>query len=381
MDEINVLLNKRWIIRKNDPETYYKLKDQYQEYKSFFIEKLGYKILINPLLIKAEKVPGKAKRWMGIQAFKSPETYIFLSLILMFLEEMEVEEQCVLSEITDYIKNQYPGEIPVDWTVFSKRKKLIDVIKFCTEEGLIKVNDGDSSAFTNSPDEVEVLYENTGVSKYFMRRFSYDLSLVKTYKDFEHLEWQNEENERGIIRRHRVYRRLVMEPIVYQESGDDQDYLYIKNQRSVIDHDIEKYLGGRFHLHRNGALVLMDEFIRLKDCLPNRKNISDIVLQMCLVLRKKIGDELVVSETDLVTVSQVKWEQNINEVIETFGSGWSKGYREIGFDKLKKEINQTMVDFAMIRLKEDHNEVVIFPAVGKIVGNYSKDYWTRKGKK
>ncbi|HBA96832.1 MAG TPA: TIGR02678 family protein, partial [Lachnospiraceae bacterium] len=44
-------------------------------------------------LIKLEKTMTKPENWMGILEFKEKTEYIFLCLVLMFLEDKEPEEQ------------------------------------------------------------------------------------------------------------------------------------------------------------------------------------------------------------------------------------------------------------------------------------------------
>ncbi len=379
MEEINLLLNTRWVLKKRDPELYFRLKDKHGIYREFFRDKLGYNLILNPLLIKAEKIPGKAQPWMGIPEFDSTMDYVFLCLALMFLEEMEPEEQFVLAQITDYVKNQYPGEEPVDWTVFSHRRSLIKVLRFCMEEGMVVLTDGDDRDFTGSEELLEVLYENTGVSKYFMRRFPVDISGLRSLEELENLEWQSEERDRGIIRRHRVYRRLVMEPVVYQEGSEDPDYLYLRMQRSVISHDMEKFLGAAFHLHQNGAMVVLPAGSGGSGCIPNRRNITDIALQTCQMIRRHVDEGRLRRDAgDRIVLSEVAWEELLREVSSTFGPGWSKQYRQLGAGALGEELSQTMEAFGMIRVRLDSREVVILPVAGKMVGDYPADYWRKQ---
>lgn len=379
MREIHELLNRRWIIKKEDPEVYFKLKDKYPEYRNFFRDKLGYSIIMNPLLIKAEKIPGKMNRWMGMRDFDNQTAYVFLCLVLMFLEEMDPEEQFVLSQITDYVKNQYPGDEPIDWTVYGQRKTFIKVLRFCTEEGIIRLTDGDDSLFSKSEESMEVLYENTGVSKYFMRRFAFDISEARNLDDIEKMEWQKEDSDRGVIRRHRVYRRLVMEPVVYNEMDDDQDYLYIKNQRSVIEHDMEKYLDGVLHIHRNGALVLFGDDVNIKDRIPNRKNISDIVLQACMEIRKQVDSGLLKRDgRDMIVLSYLAWDGIVQSIIDNYSPGWSKKYREASHSQIKNELNIEMTDFGILQISENMSEIRIMPVAGKFTGDYPKDFYQRR---
>ncbi|NDL66790.1 TIGR02678 family protein [Anaerotalea alkaliphila] len=378
MQEIRELLNRRWVLKRKDPELYFRLKDAYGAYQSFFKDKLGYALILNPILVKAEKIPGRPSPWMGIGAFDTPLAYVFLCWLLMFLEEMEPEEQFVLAQVTDHLKSQPIGAEPVDWTVYSNRKTLIKVLHFLQEEEMILVSDGDDSQFAGSEEAVEVLYENTGASKYFMRRFPFDITGVKDPKAFETLDWQSEEGDRGLVRRHRVYRRLVMEPVVYQEGPEDQDYLYIKNQRGLIAGDLEKAVQAELHVHRNGALVLFPDQNSLTDTLPNRKNISDITLQTCREVRRKVEEgEWERDRTDVVVLSKVQWRAFLGQVRETYGEGWSKGYRELGESQLVAELTRYMEEFGLLQVDETHKEIRLLPGAAKLSGDYPKDYWQR----
>lgn len=85
---------------------------------------------------------------------------------LSFLEDKGPEDQFVLSNITEYIEAQYDGPDKVDWTLFQHRKSLVRVLNFAVDIGIIKIDDGDHERFSESED-TEVLYENTGISRYF----------------------------------------------------------------------------------------------------------------------------------------------------------------------------------------------------------------------
>ncbi len=379
VDELLELLNNRWIVKNREPEKYFKVKDNLKSYQSFVKEKLGYTLIVNPLMIKMEKLPGKPQPWMGITEFDAPLCYVFLCCILMFLEDKEPEEQFVLAQITDYIQSQPEIRSQVDWTAFSQRKLLIKVLAFCKEAYLIRVNDGDDSHFVGEEAAVEVLYENTGLSKYFVRRFPFDITGVASIKELEGLDWQTEEGERGVMRRYRVYRRLLMEPVVYQTGSEDQEYLYIKNMRSVLTHDFEHYVGADFHLHKNGALLLFQEGGQVRDALPNRRNLSDIVLQCCADARDNINNGSWERHfDDTATISKVAWEVFLESIQKKYSAGWSKGYRELPLKALIEEVNRAMTGFGLIQLDAYNKSVTILPACGKLSGNYPKAYWDKQ---
>lgn len=376
MKAIRELLNRRWILRRQDPELYFEIKDQSKAIGEFIKDKLGYAIIVNPILVKLDKIPGKAQPWMGVMHFETQLSYVFFCHVLMFLEDREPDEQFILSQVTDYIKSQPDEREVVDWTVYQQRRALIKVLEFCKEEGLIVVSDGDDSGFVSSEESVEVLYENSGASKYFVRRFPFDITQVDTARAFDQADWQSDDSDRGIVRRYRVYRRLLLEPVVYSQGSEDQDFLYIKNQRSVIAHDFEHFLGADLQVHKNCALLLFPEGSSLSEAMPNRKNSSDIVLQCCLEIRNRVKAGLFeLQKSDELHFSTVAWSNFLDDVREKYSGGWTKGYRELAASSLKEEINALMIKFGMIEVDAVYKEVIVRSVAAKMVGDYPEAYW------
>ena len=217
MKELEVLLNKRWILKSRDKETYYKLMDALGELRKFTTEKLGCQIVDNSLLIKMEKIPVIPESFMGIQKFSSKEEYAYFCFLLMFLEDRDTKSQFILSNLTEYITANMPGNLS-DWTLYTNRRRLIRVLRFAVDQGIIEITDGKDDAFMD--DEAgEVLYENTGASRYFMKSFSKDIMEYSKAKDFEESDWLEVDEDRGFVRRHRVYKRLIFAPGMYKEDA------------------------------------------------------------------------------------------------------------------------------------------------------------------
>lgn len=376
MKELETLLENYWIIKDEDKELYYSIKDSISSFKSFTLEKLGYHVMVNPYIIKLEKLPGKAEAWMGIQEFESTMEYAFLCLILMFLEDKGREEQFVLSGITEFIQGSYPGDEKVEWTLFRHRKALIKVLRFVSDMGMIKVDDGDESKFASSA-ETEVLYESTGLSRYFVRNFTMDIMNYNSYKDIEQEEWADIDTDKGIIRRQRVYRRLLMSPVVYNEGSEDVDYGYIKNFRNMIANDLENFLEYNLHVHKNGALVVLSPEKNMKDVFPGGKTISDVVLLFNSLVREKLDNEVLqMKADDTLVISRAYFGSLTEELKESYSAGWSKEYREMSLVSLEKEILQFMLNFNMMRILEDGKEIELLPLAGKVIGRYPEDFRT-----
>ncbi|MBZ4646087.1 MAG: hypothetical protein PWR27_1200 [Petroclostridium sp.] len=375
MKELEQLLERFWIVKEEDKELYYAVKDASPKFKSFLEDKLGYQLIITPYLIKLEKLPGKAEPWMGITGFDDPMEYAFLCLLLMFLEDKGPEEQFVLSQVTEFIEATFPGEEKVDWTLYKHRRHLVKVLRFAAEINLIKLDDGDEQSFSNTL-ETEVLYENTGLSRYFVRNFTGNILNYTSWRDMEQGEWLDVDRDRGRVRRNRVYRRLFMSPAVYSEGVEDQDYLYIKTYRNILQKDVEDILDSQLHIHKNGAFIVLDESKHFfKDVFPDSKNISDIVLQLNSIIVELLSKgELTKNENDTITLSTARFESLIELCRERYISGWSKEYREMKLSKLCEEVTAYMKSFNMLEVQDSQKEITLMPLVGKMIGKYPDNF-------
>ena len=74
-----------------------------------------------------EKIPVVPEGFMGIRDLSSKEEYAYLCMLLMFLEDKDAQEQFILSQLTEYLAANMPGELS-DWTLYTNRRKLIRVL-------------------------------------------------------------------------------------------------------------------------------------------------------------------------------------------------------------------------------------------------------------
>lgn len=223
MKELETLLKNRWILKSRDKEMYYRLRDSLGSLRKFATEKLGCQIIENSILIKMEKIPVVPEGFMGIRDLSSKEEYAYLCMLLMFLEDKDAQEQFILSQLTEYLAANMPGELS-DWTLYTNRRKLIRVLRYAVKEDIIGLTDGRDDSFMDDKSG-EVLYENTGSSRYFMRNFSRDI-----------MEYTNPERLDPFGSRDRKMSSYLLE----DDDGLDErtGYLYIEFKRQ----DNETYL-------------------------------------------------------------------------------------------------------------------------------------------
>lgn len=371
MNVLETLLNRRWILKSRDKELYYQVKDQLGTVKKFLSEKAGYQLYVNPYLIKVEKMPAKAKPWMGIQEFNHQLQYAFLCMILMFLEDKEAEEQFVLSELTEYIQGRYK-ESTIDWTSYTCRRHLIRVIKYCVACGMFAADDGNEEDFAKSY-EGEVLYENTGVSRYFMRNFTRNIMEYSSSRDFEADEWIDLDTDRGIARRQRVYRKLLMSMGMDREADGDEDFAYVRNYRNMIGAELEEMIDCELQVHRNSAFLIIGENGNLGRCFPADKTLSDIVLLFNQILLEELKSNRLEQNTEeVLCVSERKFEELLADCKGRYGSGFIKTYREMTTREFQDEVKQYMEQMDLITVMTE--EIYISQVAGKIAGHYPVDF-------
>lgn len=371
MNALEILLGRRWILKSRDRELYYQVKDQLGAVKRFLTEKLGYQVIVNPYLIKAEKMPAKPENWMGILEFHHKIEYVFFCIVLMFLEEKEAEEQFVLSELTEYIQGQY-REAQVDWTIYSFRRHLIKVLKYCVSCGILNVDDGNEESFARD-NSSEVLYENTGVSRYFMKNFTQDIMGFSSPEDFQKEEWIGVDEDRGIVRRQRVYRRLLMTMGMYRDPETEEDFAYVKNFRNMIQGELSEFLDCELHVHRSGAFLILGEDCRMGRCFPEENTLSDIVLLVNSLIGEKIQEgKIVPGAEEQIDLPREAFLGILEECRERYSRGFIKTYREMTTKEFCQEVLSYMKELSLI--EERRGDIWVSGAAGKIAGQYPKDF-------
>ena len=57
MKELEVLLNQRWVLKSENKELYYQLRDAIGDIRKYASDKLGCQVTENALMVKMEKIP------------------------------------------------------------------------------------------------------------------------------------------------------------------------------------------------------------------------------------------------------------------------------------------------------------------------------------
>ena len=358
LEEFSSLLNKLWVTK--DDSDFYKIKSKITDIREI-ANKMGCDVIANNKLIKMEKVPIWLDDVYKIDEFDDELDYVLYIILIMFLEDKGLDEQFVLSNLTEYIDNILAGingDIKPDWTKYKDRKTLVDVLKYATSIGIIRLRD--KSLDFSDDIRAEALYENTTLSHYVVRNFKFDVFKCSEAQDFidkELMTFDNLEYKRII-----AYRALFLYPLVPLLDLRNDAFLYLRNMRNNISKDVEKYLKGELIFVKDMAVVSTDE---CDDIFPNlNKSITDIILLVCHYVRNYI------EENNTNVISKTNFNNILQNVYEDNYKYFSKKYRELSSLKFCIEISNYMESFKMLKIMEDN--VLIYPITYMYEGMFEK---------
>lgn len=372
-EALTLLFENYWILREKDPKSYQLIRENERALKYYITDKLGFSLIIQKDFIKMEKVPVSPKSWMGILDFQSPRDYVLFTCGLAFLETHAIDDQFLLSEMATEIEELYPGLYPLDWTNYQHRQSLVRVLKKLVE--LDCINEIDSYAggveeFSHSQEQ-EVLYQATLYSRYFMRSHNRSLKECETVEDILLMDWENNQED---LRRKRAYRKLLLEPAMYRENEEDEDFDYIRRYRNRVRDDIEEHTPFEMEVTKNAAMLTLPEQKQQYQSFPDRKALSNITLHVQAHIKQN-QDSFEHNSFGEVRLTRVQFEQLIEQVRTDYQAGWSIEYREkSGLKKIADDVLEHMVDWSFVRLEEETDLIVLLPAIARMIGKYPNDF-------
>ena len=374
-----ILMENRWVTRKDMPEEYLLIRRLERPLRHFFRDRCGWPLLVTAQFYKLEKIPAQAQSFMGLAPMQSREDYVLLACVLAFLEEYETGGQFLLGELAEALLSYYPEDAftsKLNWEDYSWRKALIRVLKFLAEEKIINIVDDESEGFVTDglKDGImggEALYEVTSLSRYFLRRFPKELQYYSSLQELAEADFFTENTEEAQAarqRRQRLYRSLLLTPVLYK-GEDSLDFLYLRNRRERFINDLSDYLGLHYELYQNAALAVSHEQNTwFRDIFPAKfRGLHDIMLHLSHYLRQ------LPKETLAHPFSQEEWLEHLSALAEATRSGWTKEYREMKQERLSRELLAEMQAWGMARVGAD-GSVTLLSAAFRHEGAYPKKY-------
>ena len=378
---MQLLLNNFWILKEDDLDNYYKIKRNQHLLRDYINKTLGSRLIIHDRFIKLEKVPAQALESIGLPNFILQTDYIYLCLILLFLEDKTRETYFMLSDLIDYVKNTAVAlelnNVP-NWTLTKERKSLKRAVNFLEKIKVIKLKDASKDDFSDN-ENAEALYISTGLSNYVMRMFNNEIFDIKQEEDFIKDEWTYQNDEKGDIRKYKIYRNLIYTPCIYMNDISKSEIDYLKQLRHHISNELSN-LNYELELTKNMALVFENENALTKDSFPNNKRISAIVLIVLTKLYELIKEnKIILNEYEIGKISYEDLYNIIINIKNKYNIYLSKTLKDLTDSAFFENILDILETYTFIRNVDNYYEIL--PAIrifnSKLIENKNKqlDIW------
>lgn len=378
---MQLLLNNFWILKEDDLDNYYKIKRNQHLLRDYINKTLGSRLIIHDRFIKLEKIPAQALESIGLPNFILQTDYIYLCLILLFLEDKTRETYFMLSDLIDYVKNTAVAlelnNVP-NWTLTKERKSLKRAVNFLEKIKVIKLKDASKDDFSDN-ENAEALYISTGLSNYVMRLFNNEIFDIKQEEDFIKDEWTYQNDEKGDIRKYKIYRNLIYTPCIYMNDISKSEIDYLKQLRHHISNELSN-LNYELELTKNMALVFENENALTKDSFPNNKRISAIVLIVLTKLYELIKEnKIILNEYEIGKISYEDLYNIIIGIKNKYNIYLSKTLKDLTDSAFFDNIIDILETYTFIRNVDNYYEIL--PAIrifsSKLIENKNKqlDIW------
>ncbi|KGA95875.1 hypothetical protein AJ85_18065 [Alkalihalobacillus alcalophilus ATCC 27647 = CGMCC 1.3604] len=370
------LFERFWVLRENDEKLFYQIKDNEHELKRFFRDTFRYRLVSNHEMIKLEKIPVKPLSWMGekyinsVPVFKSAKDFAFFFRILAFLEGKSVDQQFTLKNICDAISAFSQEQVVWKEGIgYQNRLSLVRLLKYMVKMSLIKVIDQEIEDFTGN-DNHDVLLERTPHSSYFMRMFPQEeVENWKGLRDF--LRYMERENQEIADRKHRYYRRLFLEPVVYHNELSEEERDYIKKFYVGVENTIYRYTDLTYERYKSSSLVVKTDYVKGEKIYPADNMITKIAILMGnylytrpLAFPKNERNEIELMGEEIATV--------LSNLRKEYKGSWTKKMKDYKLEELQKEVMSELVMWGFLEEKSE-NIYVIKEGIFRFVGDYFKD--------
>lgn len=377
---IRLLIERFWITREDDEALYYLIKDNEAEIKPFFRDTFRYRLIITHELVKLEKIPVKTYNWMGNKdiknqtIFRRQRDYVFLFCLLAFLEGKGKDDQFSLQNICEAIQAYYPqsdddmGEhVTIIWkegSGYQNRLSLIRVLKYAIKMKLIVDVDQYLEDFAADATH-DVLFERTPYVSYFIRDFK-DLFSWNSFTDFT--AFLENENSEYVDGKHRFYRRLFLEPIVYHHEITPEEQDYVKRFYHAIENNIHRYTGYEYERYKHNSVLTKTLMVQGEVLHPAENMLTNLILRLAGYLLEGPTD-YEFSFTKEMDISNNEMHQILTKLKESDGRYWSKSFKQMTSEQLRVAVTNYLVNWNFAEVKDDRT-LTIKEGMFRIVGDY-----------
>ncbi|MFC4098473.1 TIGR02678 family protein [Paenibacillus xanthanilyticus] len=375
----HALLNRHWIAKEEDPDLFYAIRDQYTELRDWFSEFTGFSLILTRTMAKLDKTPVGAAPWMGFQEFRETRDYALFTYALWFLESKTELDQFVLTDIVEQVSEQLVASgLALDWENYQHRLSMVRALKKLRQLGVLRHIDGEETDWAHDSQHRNVLYECSPNARYVLRHFPKELRAYEHIDDFnEQTIYPDTVDGELRKRRHRIYRRLLLEPAVPDREWSSEELYYVQTQRRTLIDQMQFMFGMEGSRYREGLYFFHPELSGEGSLFPTPAGVSDLALLLAGELRRQQGNhDWYVTEHGTVELTRSDLESLLYRLKERYQDYWSKGHRDMKLPELAEELASHMAEWKLgqwVNVEQVGERFEISAVVSRWIAEYSWD--------
>lgn len=378
----NALLNRHWITKEEDPELFYAIRDQYTELRDWFAEYTGFSLILTRMMVKLDKSPVVPKSWMGFPEFRETRDYVLFTFALWYLESKTELDQFVLTDIIEQVSEKLLEiEIEISWINYQHRLSMVRALKKLRQLGVLRHIDGEEMDWAQDHHSKNVLYECSPAARYVLRQFPRELRIYEQLQDMsEQIIYPDTDDGNLRNRRHRVYRRLLLEPAIADREWNADELYYVQTQKSKLIDQMQFMFGMEGTRYREGLFFFYPEVTGECSLFPTASAISDLVLLFAGELRRRLGNgDWYVTEQGTVELTQTDIDGLLFRMKEKYQEYWSKDHRAMSLKDLAYALTTHMENWNFGCWTSNEGNMKRF-IISSITSRWSADYaWDEDG--
>jgi uncharacterized protein (TIGR02678 family) len=214
----------------------------------------------------------------------------------------------------------------------------------------------------------DVLFERTPYVSYFTRNFK-DVFSWGNYDDF--MLSLDQTNDEYIAGKHRFYRRLFLEPIVYHDEITEDEQDYVKRFYPAIENNILKYTGYEFERYKQSYILVKTQVVTGEVLHPAENMLSNLILRFGgFLLENQKQDTFSFSNT--LEISNNEMKHMLASIKESDAHLWSKSFKEMSSEQLRIQVTDYLINWNFAD-RIDDKTVLIKEGLFRIVGTYDAE--------
>ncbi|WP_419889384.1 TIGR02678 family protein [Paenibacillus xylanexedens] len=373
---IHQLLDSFWIVRKENPDLFYEIKQNEGFLRDYFKDYFRFKLVVGTDFAKVEKFQVMPQSSTGISDFREIKDYVIFYCVLAFLDG-KASKQFALSDVCQAVVSYYPRSSKEQFVKkvelltwkgkegYKNRQSLVRVLKEAVRCCLIEVMDKNIEDFQDRETN-DALLRSTGLVKYFIRNISFNIEENMTLNDILSIQ-ETQERELGVERRHLLYRKLFLEPAIYRDEVSAIDFDYIRQYSRHLNEHAEKYYEMNVDVYGSSAFLVKENVGTFRRFFPARNAESNLVIQFATLLRLKIidnNDSLVEQKAGTVVLTNIDLDILCRQLIDENSHEWTTSLKSMSFPEIKNLITKKLFEWKLAASTQE-GDLKLYDVIGR----------------